>query len=293
MTTPQSGILDPVPSHCRYMEFTLAPGGDALPVLRTLSLAKHPPQMVVGFGYDLVKKMDQSIDGLRPFPALSAPDCTIPSTQADLWCAISGNEPGSIAQLSRAFQSQLSPSFQRARLTDGFKYREGRDLSGYIDGTENPEGDDATNAALLNHQNTELDGSSYVAIQKWVHDLNRFESFTQLERDHIIGRQISDNEELDDAPISAHVKRTAQESFSPEAFLVRRSLPWSDASGEGLMFVAYGNSFDAFEAQLNRMIGLEDGILDGLFQFSRPITGGYYWCPPVIDGKLCLQAIGL
>ena len=60
-------------------------------------------------------------------------------------------------------------------------------------------------------------------------------------------------------------KRTVQESFEPEAFVVRRSVPWADKGGEGLMFVAFGQSLDAFEAQLRRMAGQEDGILDGLF----------------------------
>ncbi len=106
-----------------------------------------------------------------------------------------------------------------------------------------------------------------------------------------MGRRKSDNEELDDAPESAHVKRTAQESFAPEAFVVRRSMPWSNEQGAGLMFTAFGCTLDAFEAQLRRMSGQEDGITDALYRFSRPITGGYYWCPPVKDGHLDLSVL--
>ena len=115
----------------------------------------------------------------------------------------------------------------------------------------------------------------------------------QSERDNIIGRGLCDNAELEDAPISAHVKRTAQESFEPEAFVVRRSMPWANASGEGLMFVAFGKSLDAFEAQLRRMAGQEDQVTDGLFHFTRPISGSYFWCPPISDGSLELAALGL
>ena len=114
---------------------------------------------------------------------------------------------------------------------------------------------------------------------------------TEDERDNIIGRRQSDNEELEDAPESAHVKRTAQESFDPEAFVVRQSMPWSDPDSEGLVFVAFGHTLDAYEAQLRRMVGLDDGIVDDLFQFSRPVSGGYYWCPPVADGKLDLSVL--
>ena len=70
------------------------------------------------------------------------------------------------------------------------------------------------------------------------------ESMEEAEMDHIIGRRLSDNEEIEDAPKSAHVKRTAQEDFEPEAFVLRRSMPWADESGEGLVFVAFGKSFD-------------------------------------------------
>jgi putative iron-dependent peroxidase len=99
---------------------------------------------------------------------------------------------------------------------------------------------------------------------------------------------------MDDAPPSAHVKRTAQESFEPEAFVVRRSMPWADGARAGLVFVAFGHSFDAFEAQMRRMVGEEDGITDALFGFTRPLTGAYFWCPPVgAAGRLDLRALGI
>lgn len=75
--------------------------------------------------------------------------------------------------------------------------------------------------------------------------------------------------------------------------MVRRSMPWSDSSGEGLMFVAFGKSLDAFEAQMRRMVGEEDGITDALLRFSRPLTGSYLWCPPVRNGHLDLTALCL
>ena len=70
-------------------------------------------------------------------------------------------------------------------------------------------------------------------------------------------------------------------------------MPWADRESAGLMFVAFGNSFDAFEAQLRRMAGEEDQITDALFRFTRPVSGSYFWCPPVAAGKLDLSALGL
>ncbi len=70
--------------------------------------------------------------------------------------------------------------------------------------------------------------------------------------------------------------------------MVRRSMPWATGSERGLEFVAFGHSFEAFERVLRRMAGEEDGIVDGLFAFSRPVRGGYYWCPPVKGGRIDL-----
>ena len=176
-------------------------------------------------------------------------------------------------------------------MTEAFRYKTGHDLTGYEDGTENPHDEAAVVAALVGEGTDGLHGGSFAAIQQWQHDLDGFAALPAQEQDHIIGRRKSDNEELEDAPESAHVKRTAQESFAPEAFVVRRSMPWVEGDRAGLMFLAFGYSLDAFEVQLRRMSGLEDGIVDGIYRMSRPITGGYYWCPPLKDGHLDLRAL--
>ena len=89
------------------------------------------------------------------------------------------------------------------------------------------------------------------------------------------------------------MKRTAQEEFEPEAFILRRSMPWADEAREGLVFVAFGHSLDAFEQQQRRMVGLDDGIVDALFRFTKPETGAAFWCPPMKNGALDLSAVGL
>ena len=70
-------------------------------------------------------------------------------------------------------------------------------------------------------------------------------------------------------------------------------LRWTAGARSGLMFVSFGYSLDAFEAQLRRMAGLDDGVVDALFQISKPLTGAYFWCPPVRGSVLDLRAVGL
>ncbi len=293
MSAPQSAILSPLPSHARFLEFVTLADRDTRAVLRDIATLGSGQNMVIGFGSGLVQALGGSVTGLKAFPSMSGPGCEVPSTQADIWCWITGEDRGDILHEARRFSAAISAGFRCVRSLDAFRYQSGLDLTGYEDGTENPEGEDAVAAAVMTGAGPGLDGSSFVAVQQWLHDMEHFESLAREDADNIIGRRLEDNVEFEDSPPSAHVKRTAQESFEPEAFLLRRSMPWSDSEGAGLYFSAFGKSFAAFEAQLARMTGREDGIVDGLFRFTRPLTGGYYWCPPQTDGNLDLSALGL
>ena len=185
----------------------------------------------------------------------------------------------------------LADAFEVDAVVDAFRHLDGRDLTGYEDGTENPTGEDAVAAAVVSGSGEGRDGSSFAAVQQWVHDLDRFESFGPAEQDEVIGRRRSDNEELEDAPEAAHVKRTEQEAFDPPAYLLRRSMAWADAAREGLVFVSFSASLDPFETLLRRMTGADDGIADHLFRFTRPVTGACFWCPPASGGRLDLRAV--
>jgi len=293
MKTAQPGILAAVPRLARYLEFTLLPDTDPEPSLRNLAGIADGDETVVGLGRSLVGALGKEIDGLGVLPVHVGDGFEVPSTPSALWVWLRGGDRGEHVHRTRAVAEALAPSLQLDQVIDAFQYGASRDLTGYEDGTENPTGDEAIAAAIVTGRGAGLDGSSFVAVQQWVHDLDHFGSLPQPEQDQMIGRRKSDNEELDDAPEWAHVKRTAQESFAPEAFVLRRSMPWASAEGEGLVFTAFGKSFDAFEAQLRRMVGAEDGIPDALFRFTRPISGSYFWCPPVGDGGLDLSALGI
>ena len=285
--SPQPAILLPQHNYARYITANRRLGASAEQVRAVLESLEIDRDLVVGLGPGLSQWLDCEREQLRGFPAMTGKGIEVPSTQTDVWVWVNAGSPRDRIDRSARALEQLSSCFLTATMVDGFKNdltanNLGRDLTGYEDGTENPYGAAAKSAAF------DVDGSSFVAVQQWKHDLSHFQSYSETERDQMIGRRQSDNEELEDAPASAHVKRTAQESFDPEAWVLRRSLPWSDASGEGLMFVAFGKSFDAFEVQMRRMAGLEDGVQDACFRFSRPMTGGYYWCPPVTEGRLAL-----
>ncbi len=293
MSTPQPGILADVPPLSRYLEFAHIRDADPRAALAALAALPVDEGAVIGLGAGLVMGLGGAVEGLRHFPALTGPGVEVPSTQADLWVWVRGTDRGHILHRGRAIEAVLAAAFTRVRLVDGFKFDISRDLTGYEDGTENPKDAAAVEAAIAEGLGAGLDGSSFVAAQQWAHDLAHMESLPAQEQDDIIGRRKDTNEEFDEAPDSAHVKRAAQESFDPAAFMLRRSMPWADGTGEGLMFVAFGHSLDAYEAVMRRMVGLEDGIADGLFRYSRAVSGGYFWCPPVKEGRLDLTAAGV
>jgi putative iron-dependent peroxidase len=293
MSQVQNGILAPVPQQARYLLFTLAPEKNPAGSLRNLCKLADGDKTVAGLGQSLVRALGREVPGLEVFPSYSGPGFDVPSTPAALWCWLRGDDRGELVHRGRAIVQSVAPVLQLKHTIDGFRYRSGFDLSGYEDGTENPKGTASVKAAVVAGQGTGLDGGSFVAVQQWVHNLDTFEAMTAKEQDHTIGRRKRDNKELGNAPASAHVKRTAQESFNPAAFILRRSMPWADEHQAGLVFVAFGNSFDAFDALLRRMVGAEDGIVDALFTFTRPISGSYFWCPPMKNRRLDLRAIGL
>jgi putative iron-dependent peroxidase len=293
MSDVQPGILAAVPAAGRYLSFSALPQADPRAALRALRELADGQRMVVGLGKSLVRALGCSIPGLHSFAGAVGPGLELPATPAALWCWLRGDDRGELVHQTRAVQAAVDGALALEQVIEAFRHGSGRDLSGYEDGTENPTGEAAVQAACVAGQGAGRDGSSFCAVQQWLHDFGRFDAMSGHEQDHAIGRRRSDNVELDDASASAHVKRTAQESFDPEAFMLRRSMPWAEGRRCGLVFVAFGKSFDAFEVQLQRMIGAEDGITDALFRFTRPVTGAYFWCPPLRGGRLDLRALGL
>jgi putative iron-dependent peroxidase len=301
-TLYQPGILEPIPAVARYVVFSLAEKGADPQAIRDALLRLSPlangSDVVLGIGPSLVAALGAQVPGLHEFPDFSGRGVKVPTTPGTLWCWVRGDDLGDLLHLTRKVQKALAPEFAVRHVVDAFRHAlgesgHGRDLTGFEDGTENPVGEAAEEAAFVHGQGEGLDGSSFAAVQQWAHDLDAFEALADDERDHHIGRRLADNEEIEDSPVSAHVKRTAQESFQPPAFMLRRSMPWMMSMQAGLMFVAFGQSLYAFEAQMKRMAGRDDGVTDAMFRISRPVSGAYFWCPPMRGGRLDLRRIGL
>jgi putative iron-dependent peroxidase len=282
----QPAILDDIPQQARYLYYNLNTTASPRAALEKLARYAAGRDMVVGFGKSLLAQLGLDVPGMHDMPAFTGGNINVPNDSHALWCWLRGTDRGVLLHQVREVNAQLGEAFSLVRNIDAFKYDASRDLTGYEDGTENPQDQAAMDAALMQSEDPRFNGGSFVAVQQWLHDLDAFEAMDKAAQDNIVGRERISNEEMEDAPEAAHVKRTAQEDFSPEAFVLRRSMPWCGDNGEGLVFVAFGKSFYAFETLLRHMLGNDDGITDNLFRISKPVHGAYFWCPPVHNGIL-------
>jgi putative iron-dependent peroxidase len=267
------------------LEWDLA--GDPKEALSKLA-ALDPAGAVIGLGAPLVAAVGKTIPGFSAFENLEG-RVSMPSTQKALWAYVLDDTPGQAFSRAEALHRLVDGPFQLAETQPVFRYRDGRDLTGYLDGTANPKDDEAVAAALI--PDGERAGGSFALVQRYVHFRSRFERLSQDARDAVVGRRLSDNEEMDDAPETSHVKRTDQEGYDEPAFMLRRSMPWGDLRTHGLLFVAFIADLRTMDLVLRRMCGLVDGESDALLKYTQAETGAYYYCPPLAGGRLNLAGL--
>ena len=180
MSLYQPGILaTPVPAQARHLFFDLQ-AAEHLPAAldRLLQLADGE-SAVVGFGESLVRVLGRQVEGLREFPALSGAGVDNPSTQHALWVWLRGEDRGDLLLRTHALERELAPALQLVEQVEAFRHGAGLDLTGYEDGTENPQDEDAVDAAVVVGAGAGLDGGSFAAIQQWRHQLQAFAALPQ------------------------------------------------------------------------------------------------------------------
>jgi putative iron-dependent peroxidase len=292
MLTAQSGIFALGTGSHAYLEFTLQP--DVAPLhLATAIDALPAPRMttgglnlVVGFRPSLWSRIapQQAPQGVHDFTdAVQGVDgYAMPATQHDLWVWIAGHSYDKVFDASRAAITALAPFATLADETAGWTYKENRDLTGFIDGTENPSLLEAPEVALIPEGQAGA-GSSVVLVQKWTHDIAAWEALSVPEQERVMGRTKADSVELAEevrGPQS-HVSRNVIEEGGVEQPIFRRNAPFGTASTHGTMFVGFSADQHRLERMLQRMAGAEDGVRDALTRYATAITGAYYVVPPV------------
>ncbi len=183
---------------------------------------------------------------------------------------------------SREFSSAAECASQLAEISSRFRYLDTRDLTGFIDGTENPKGKARAEVALIGSEDAPFAGGSYVFTQRYIHDLTKWAALPLDEQEKVVGRRKRDSKELSDRakPATAHIARTVIEENGEELKIVRHSFPYGTVSEAGLFFIAYTRTLDIPEKMLARMMGTaDDGLSDHLMDFSRAVSGANFFAP--------------
>jgi putative iron-dependent peroxidase len=279
------------------MEFDLEPGASPADIRACMASLREPQvtagglNLVIGIAPELMRTLAPGAtpDELAPFAPISGNGRGVPARQHDLWLWLHGTGPDVVLDGAVAASIVLGPVATMVTEQPAFVYRDSRDMTGFIDGTENPIVEEAPEVALV-PPGAKGEGGSFVLVMRWVHHLSAFHQLGTDEQEGIIGRRKIDSEELDDdvKPETAHIARVVIEEDGEELEIYRRSAPFGTVGERGLNFVAFGADPTRFTKMLERMFGVSgDGLHDRLTDFSTPDGGAIYYAPSLN----CLDAM--
>jgi porphyrinogen peroxidase len=290
VTEPQPGIFAQGTRSHYHLEFTVRDDASVPDVRAALSRLGEPSvsvggfNLVVGLGSKLWHRVAPTMPlaGFHDFtPIAGADDHDVPATQHDLWVWVHGTGPDLALDAAQAITRCLSPVADLALEQPGFVYRDSRDLTGFIDGTANPPVVEAPSVALVPDDQPGR-GGAFVLTMRWVHNLEAFGRLSIEDQERVIGRTKLDSVELDDTakPATAHIARVTIEENGEELQLYRRSVPYGTVGEHGLFFVAFSADPSRFDKMLASMFATGgDPRRDHLTDFTRPVSGAYYFAP--------------
>jgi porphyrinogen peroxidase len=292
MHVAQSGIFALGTSSHSYLEFDLLAQGDPLTLVQVMANLQEPRMttggvnLVVGFRPSLWRRIapEEMPSGVTDFEQdLRGIDgYSMPATQHDLWVWVAGHAYHTVFDVTREAMVALAPVARLALEVAGWTYKESRDLTGFIDGTENPRLSEAPEVALVPDGSPGA-GGSVVLVQKWMHDVTSWEGLAVEEQEKVIGRTKLDSTELDEEVRGAqsHVSRNVIEVNGVEQHIFRRNAPYGTATEHGTMFIGFSCEQQRLARMLNRMAGAEEGIRDALTRYTTAVSGAYYFVPSV------------
>ena len=287
---PQFGIFAQGTHAHHFLEFDLRPGVTPTQAvssfrrLRTPDVSAGGVNLVVAFGADAWREVApaETPESLQRFRGVVGTEGRgAPAAQHDAWMWISGSAPDVTFDHARAATRAVADVADLAAEQPGFTYHEGRDETGFVDGTANPPVRRAADVALV-PPGEPGQGGSHVLAMRWVHDLDAFDRLPTREQEGVIGRTKPDSVELSEAerPPTAHISRVQIEAGGQELEIFRRSVPYGVVDEHGLYFVAFSADPSRFDRMLAHMFGTAgDGVRDRLTDFSRPASGAYYFAP--------------
>src|SRR5271156_4456443 len=221
---------------------------------------------------------------LHPFREIRSGGRHAVATPGDLLFHIRAKRMDLCFELATQITGRLGDAVEPVDEVHGFRYFDDRDLIGFVDGTENPRGQEATDAVVIGDEDAAFAGGSYVIVQKYLHDLPAWNALSTEAQERVIGRTKLADIELDESvkPTCSHSSLTTIEENGKEIKILRDNMPFGrPTQGEfGTYFIGYSKSPSTIELMLQNMfVGRPPGNYDRLLEFSRAVTGNLFFVP--------------
>jgi putative iron-dependent peroxidase len=293
MAAPQTGIFALGTASHAYLEFDLVAGASGVHAVGLVAGMREPRStiggvnLVAGFRPELWAAISpaNAPDGVHGARApMTGPGGTIPATQHDIVIWLTGSDYDVVFDLSRGVVMALAGVAELVHEVVGWPYHHDLDLTGFIDGTENPTVVEATQVAIIEDGRPGA-GSSILLLQQWEHDAIAWEQLPVAAQEAIMGRRKADSAEIDPAPPDSHVGRTDQEVFGK---IFRRNIAYGTVGRHGTIFVGFCRDQTILEMMLRSMVGMAGHPPDRLMTVTKPLTSAYYVIPSTDD----LSALG-
>jgi porphyrinogen peroxidase len=292
-------VLAPLTRSAIFLVVSLKPDPESYAVVRSLCIdlpsifravdfrrIEAGLSCVAAFGSDAWDKLfgQPRPAQLHPFRELRSGGRHAVSTPGDVLFHIRAGEMDLCFELAAQIMERIGGATAAVDETQGFRYFDERDLLGFVDGTENPRGNEALQAALVGAEDPGFAGGSYVITQKYLHDVSGWNALSTEEQERIIGRKKLSDIELSDAvkPSSAHNALTTIVEDGQEMQILRDNMPFGrPGHGEfGTYFIGYSRTPRTTEQMLQNMfVGRPPGNYDRLLDFSRAVTGSLFFAP--------------
>jgi putative iron-dependent peroxidase len=287
MRFPQSGLFALGTNAHAYLEFDSADGTDGRALVAGISVLREPRttmggvNLVAGFRPELWRTtaLDDAPPDLEGFnrDLLGVDGFAMPATQHDAVLWLSGSAYDVVFETARAAIAELAGLGSVAEETSSWPYLHDRDLTGFIDGSENPTLIEAPGLVLVPEGEPGA-GGTVLLLQKWAHDAAAWDALTVVDQERVMGRTKADSVELEDKLPTSHVASTDQERFGD---IFRRNMPYGTVTDHGTMFVGFASERRPLQTMLESMAGLASGERDALTRYTRPLTGAYYFVPAI------------
>ncbi|RIY31902.1 peroxidase [Psittacicella melopsittaci] len=217
---------------------------------------------------------------LTTFRAIKGEKHVAPSTRGDLHLHIRSNEHSYCVDAAANVTDLLQDVADCVEEVHGFRYWDGRSIIGFVDGTENPRGEERVKYGLVGEEDPEYQGGSYLFVQKYIHDMKAWRALPVSEQEKVIGRSKADDIEMDGdtKPANSH---TALANIGEDK-AIRDNMPFGNVGSNemGTYFISYSNSFNTVRRMLTNMfIGKPKGNYDRLLDFSTAKTGTLFFVP--------------